>query len=404
LKESHVYGEGLVAHYLLTGERASLEAALDIGELAAARFAKLSPGDPIIEMRVFARPMQTIAALVEVTGDEHWRALLERMTACAARSRTRDMGRGGYAFELWVGEFDLDTILPGGMNLPAEFPGDAAKGLFKRGPRWLCVKHERAAFPYQDRELAHALARAFEVTRDESARQALVGLASFYLDEGIVPVFFRPELELTPYFVLPYVPEPQVARYPQPSAPIYSTNLGLIEAAAYLASGDARFLEQAKRCFRIACLRGHGDLRPLGAGERRVRIPLESQWGHGWDDLRTLYALGVRGGRKPPAAVHDLTARRGAAPRTAELAFVPGDERARRWIVFGSRLDVVPGRGDGARTVAAFGAVPLASVPVKAGASKLVVVPTDGGERSFVVVAEGEDGALSALSNVATVD
>ena len=406
LKESHVYGEGLVGHYLLTGERASLEAAQDIAELAAARFGKLEPSAPIVEMRVFARPLQTIVALVEVTGDEALRELLGRMVACAAKSRTRDLGRGSYAFELWVGEFDLDSTLPKDLSLPERFPGDAAQGLFKKGPRWLCIKHERAAFPYQDRELAHALARAFEVAHDERARQALLGLASFYLDEGIVPVHYRPELLVTPYFVLPYVPEPEVARYTQPSCPLYSTNLGLIEAAAYLASGDQRFLEQAKRCLRIACLRGHGDLRPLGAGERKIRIPIEGQWAHGWDDSRTFYALGARGERKPPAAVRDVVVRAGSKPGTVELGFAPGDERAARFLVLGSRLEIVAAKGDGVRTVGSFGAEPLATIaasPAKAKTRPAIhVVPVDG-ERSFVVLAEDASGALSAPSSVATL-
>lgn len=403
LKESHVYGEGLVGHYLLTGDRASLEAAEDVAKLAADRFSRLAPTDPIVEMRVFARPMQVLAALVEVTGDATTRALLERMVACAAASRTRDLGRGCYAFKLYVGEFDLDALLPAGLSLPERFPGDAARGLFARGPRWIRIKGERAAFPYQDRELAHALARAFEVTGDERARQALLGLASFYLDEGLVPVFHEPDLAITPYYVLPYVPEPEVARYRQPSAPLYSTNLGLIEAAAWLESGDPRFLDLAKRCLRIACLRGHGDLRPLGRDERKIRLAPGIQWAHGWDDVRTFVALGAKGARPRPAAVRSLSARAGAKPGTVELRFLAGDEKAVRWIVLGSPLAIVPGKGDGEKTVAVNGATPLAREPAR-GKSALLVVTAPAGERSFVVLAEGESGALSEPSNVASLD
>jgi hypothetical protein len=401
LKESHVYGEGLLGHYLLTGDRASLEAARDVAALATARFGKIAPEDPIIEMRVFARPMELIVGLVEVTGEPAYRELLERMIACAFSSRVRDRGRGCYALKLWVGEFDLDSLLPKDLSLPERFPADSARGLFRRGPRWLCVKGERGAFPYQDRELAHALARAFEVTHDERARQALLGMATFYLDEGIVPVFFHKELELTPYYVVPYVPEPEVARYPQPSSPIYSTNLGLIEAAAYLVSGDARFLEQAKRCLRIACLRAHGDLRPVGNDERRIAVAPANQWAQGWDDLRTFYALGARGERRRPEPVKDLVARPGARSGTVELGLTPGDGRAAHWIVLGSRAAIAE-KGDGEKTVASFGATPLGAFTAAAKPATLVVA-VPGGERSFVVLAEDAQGALSPPSNVATL-
>jgi hypothetical protein len=394
LKESHVYGEGLVAHYLLTGDRASLEAAIDIGELAQARFGRLEPEAPIVEMRVSARPFELVLALLEVTGDDAWRELATRFAANAFATSVRDRARGCYAFKLYVGDFNLDDVLPRGTNLVASFPGDAARGLFKRGPRTLSLKGERAAFPYQDRELAHALARTFEVTGDERARQALLGLADFYLDEGIVPVFYDKALEVTPYFVAPYLPEPEVARYPQASSPLYSTNLGLIEAAAYLVSRDPRFLEQAKRCLRIAALRGHGDLRPVSPDEKKIRLPTTVQWAHGWDDVRTFQAL--RKARTRPAAVSDLTARR-VAPGTVELGFT-APAGAVRAIVQASASPI--GERGRSGTVGVFAAEPLATEAVKAGRMR-VTVPARPELRFFVVRGEDEAHGLSPLSNIA---
>jgi hypothetical protein len=403
-KESHIYGEGLVAHYLLTGDRASLEAARDLAGVVEKVLPDVGPDYKIYEVRCFARPFQVLCALAEVTGEERYREAVSRFVAAAFSGPTRDRALGCYAIMMYVGDFDLDKVLPAGLSLPERFPGDAARGLFRNGPRQLHIKSERACWPYQDRELAHALARAFETTGDERARQALLGLADYYLDQGLIPCFHEPALAITPYFTLPYVPEPDVARYEQPSCPLYSTNLGLTEAAAYLVSGDRRFLDLAKRCLRIAALRGHGDLRPIG-DERPIRIPTTVQWAHGWDDERTFHAVGAGASRfEAPPPPRDLLVRRGARAGTVEVSFTPGDGKAVRWIVQGAPGPIVdrhPATGE----TSVFSAEPLLVVPTggRAKGRVLLTVPARDELRSFVVRAESAAGVLGAMGTCASL-
>ncbi len=406
-KESHLYGEGLVAHWLLTGDLASLEAAKDLGEMVEKRFAGVGPTYGITEVRVFARPLQLVAALAEATGEERWRELAGRFAAAAFSGPTRDPQKGCYAIKMFVGDLDLDSVLAPGVSLPERFPKDAAKGLFQKGPRRLWIKGERASWPYQDRELGHALARVFEATGDERARQALIGLADYYVDEGLVPCWHQPEIEITPYCTLPYVPEPEVARYLQPSTPLYSTNLGLIEAAAYLVSGDERFLDVAKKCLKIAATRGYRDHRPFTAEDRKVKIPTRIQWGHGWDDQRTFVALGAGPRRvEAPGAPTDLSVRRGPRAGTIELSFTPPDDRAARWLVQGASRPIAARHpeGDG---VASFAAEPLAMEAARRaganGATRVVlVVVARAGLEHFIVCGEDARGLLGPPSNSAS--
>lgn len=400
-EESHVYGEGLLASYLVTGDRASLGAAVDLASAVEKRLV-LGEGARIREVRVFARPFQLATGLLEVTGEDRWRELVARFVATAFTSTTRDPALGCYAIKMSVGDFDLDALLPKDMDLRARFPRDAERGLFRRGPHHLGIVGERACWPYQDRELAHALARALEVTGDERAREALLGLADYYTEQGIVSCFHDPSLlEITPYFTLPYVPEPEVARFRQPSCPLYTTNLGLIEAAAFLASGDERFLEVARRCLKVAALRAHGDLRPLG-DERALRVRTCDQWGHGWDDQRSFLAL-ARRHRAPPAAPTAVRARRGPRPGTVEVSFEPGDDRAVAWVVLGAAKPIVA-RSPGPDETSAFSATPVAREPAKKGTSRVVlVVPAEG--KHFAVRSEDAERALSAPSaSVAVLD
>jgi hypothetical protein len=396
---SHTYGEGLLASYLLTGDREALDAAVDLAS-AAEKKLELGDGARIREVRVFARPFQLAVGLLEVTAEERWRELALRFVATAFTSSTRDPALGCYAFKMSVGDFDLDPVLPKDMDLRARFPRNADHGIFKRGPRRLSIVGERACWPYQDRELAHALARAFEVTGDERAREALLGLADYYTVEGLVSCFHDPSLlEITPYLTLPYVPEPEVARYRQSSCPLYTTNLGLIEAAAYLDSGDERFRELAGRCLKIAALRAHGDLRPLG-DERALRVRTTDQWGHGWDDQRSFLSLSRRH-RPQPAAPTDVRARRGPREGTVEVSFEPGDDRAVAWVVLGAAKPIAP-RAPRSEETSAFSATPAAREPASKGKARVVLVVSSGA-RNFVVRSEDAEHALSPPSASASV-
>jgi len=396
---SHVYGEGLVGCYLLTGDRASLDAARDLAAACERRYREVGAETTIVELRDFARPLQLFAALYEVTHEDRYRDLCERFTSCAFSGPIRDRALGCYAFKMYDGEMNLDSCLPKGFSLPERFPQDAKRGLFRLGPRTLDIRGERACWPFQDVELAHALARVLETTGDERARSALLGLAEYYLVEGLVPAFCDPKLEMTPYFTVPYVPEPEVGRVPYPSSPLYSTNLGLIEGAAYLATGDARYLDLAKRCLRVAALRGHGDLRPIEAAERRIRMPTAEQWTRGFDDERTFVALGGLEGRaEPPAPPTDVRVRKGPREGTVEVSFEPGDDRAARWVVLGARSEIVARRPAKEQT-AAFSAEPLAADPFRRAEGRVVLVVTAPDDlRAFAVRAIDARGVSSAVS------
>jgi hypothetical protein len=396
---SHVYGEGLVGCYLLTGDRASLEAARDLAASCERRFKDVGPDTTIVELRDFARPLQLFAALYEATHEDHYREICERFTSCAFSGPVRDRALGCYAFKMYDGEMDFDSCLPKGFSLPERFPKDAKRGLFRQGPRKIDIRGERACWPFQDVELAHALARVLETTGDERARSALVGLAEYYLVEGLVPAFHDAKLEMTPYFTVPYVPEPEVGRVAYPSSPLYSTNLGLIEGAAYLVTGDPRFLDLAKRCLRVAALRGHGELRPIDPEERRVRMPTAEQWTRGFDDERTFVALGALGGKlEPPASPTDVRVLKGPREGTVEVSFEPGDARAARWVVLGARSEIVA-RKPARDQTAAFSAEPLAADPFRRAEGRIVLVVTAPDElRAFAVRAVDARGVCSAVS------
>jgi hypothetical protein len=395
--DSHVYGEGLVVRYYLRGDPEDLAAAEDLAEWIEPRLGALAPGDTIIEVRCFGRPFSLIGALVEATGKERWRALLARMAENAFSSPTRDRASGGYPMKLYIGDFDLDTQLPKGISLPELFPKDAERGYFVRGPRKLSVKGERAAFAFQDAELAHALARAFEITGDERARQALLGIASFWREEGLVTAFFDPRLELTPPIVLPYAPEPRVGHYAQPSSPLFTSNLVRVMAESFAYAGDREALEFGKRLLRLAALRGYSDLRPIGPAERTVRMTTRNGWADGWEFVALAAILGQNKDRfASPPPVRDLVA--GRSERGPCLRFVaPADAHVVRYVVLASPLPIVT-RGDGSTRESVFSAVPIA-VATAHGGREEIVLPATAGTVHVVVRAEDEHHALSPCSN-----
>jgi hypothetical protein len=76
----HVWLEGLITHYRLTGERRSLEAARAMGDALAGRVGKA--GNP----RQFGWPMIALAALADATGDARYRDAATRFAEPALRA------------------------------------------------------------------------------------------------------------------------------------------------------------------------------------------------------------------------------------------------------------------------------------------------------------------------------
>jgi hypothetical protein len=76
----HVWLEGLLTHYRLTGERRSLEAARAMGDALAGRVGKA--GNP----RQFGWPMIALAALADATGDARYREAATHFAEPALRA------------------------------------------------------------------------------------------------------------------------------------------------------------------------------------------------------------------------------------------------------------------------------------------------------------------------------
>jgi len=172
----HGYGEGLVDHYLLTGEVSSLEGAEDFGrfmetETKAWISGQTSPNGG----RYFGRPFQSIVRLWEVTRAERWEKLMHRMGRTALEAPLRDE-RGLITGAVAASEWNTYARQPGGAALINKLEPKPQPIPTKGWSSW-----ELAIFN-------RSISRYWELTGDEDARDMAIAQAWFIERYAFEPV------------------------------------------------------------------------------------------------------------------------------------------------------------------------------------------------------------------------
>jgi hypothetical protein len=172
----HGYGEGLVDHYLLTGEVGSLEGAEDFArfmetETKAWKIGGTSPNGG----RYFGRPFQSIVRLWEVTRAERWEKLMHKMGRTALEAPARDE-RGLIAGAAPASEWNTYARQAGGNALLKKLDPQPGPIPTKGWSSW-----ELSIFN-------HAIGRYHDVTGDEDALDMCVAQAWFMEKYALEPV------------------------------------------------------------------------------------------------------------------------------------------------------------------------------------------------------------------------
>ena len=172
----HAYPEGMVDHYLLTGELASLESAEDFGkfmetETKAWVAGKTSPNGG----RYFGRPFQGIVRLWEATRAERWKKLMDKMGRTALEAPLRDE-RGLIAGAAPASEWNTYARQPGGAALLNKLDTKPGPIPTKGWSSW-----ELSIFN-------HSIGRYYDLTGDEDAMDMCVAQAFFTEKYAFEPV------------------------------------------------------------------------------------------------------------------------------------------------------------------------------------------------------------------------
>ncbi len=175
----HSYYAGLVDHYLLTGERASLEAAEAFGQFIEDEYKNRVPGEYNPDGgRYFGRPFGNICRLYEVTRKPRWKDLMTRMARLALEAPDRDE-RGIISSSNSASQWNKYAATQGGRTLLAKL-GD--KGIYPQPiPTKGWSSWELSIFNY-------ALGRYYDITGDEDARDMLIAQAWFMVRYAMEPV------------------------------------------------------------------------------------------------------------------------------------------------------------------------------------------------------------------------
>ncbi len=163
----HGYGEGLVDHYLMTGEVSSLEGAEDFGRFMESETKAWKPGQTSPNGgRYFGRPFQSICRLWEVTRDERWKTLMDHMGRTALEAPGRDE-RGVISGTTPASEWNTYARQPGGAALLAKLDPKPGPIPTKGWSSW-----ELAIFN-------RSISRYWELTGDEDALDMAIAQAWF---------------------------------------------------------------------------------------------------------------------------------------------------------------------------------------------------------------------------------
>ena len=296
----HHYGRGIFDYYCLTGNIDSLEAGLDLAEQMSGDVKKLKVGGSFKFGRAFGRQFLTFLRAYQVTGDEKWKALSETCAQAILKGANwnpelkiymQDLGiKNSYFARAWTkGHFDAKSN-PRWEKMIAskpDLPNKLDKYLTDNG---ITCRYDRGAVIAgrgDKKWKVTYLTQLFELSACHMAMERYAALFDsapmkkrlVEVSEGVAMHYWSPVVDYmigSPWFGWPdegVVLDPYKWSDKKPGefkisgyATRYTADMF---ARAYEISGDAKFLELAKRSWSRGSKRGYQRLKPM-AGPNEV--------------------------------------------------------------------------------------------------------------------------------------